>query len=574
MATRQYALLSIVLLVAFGCDTSGEGGLGSMSCSAPAPPQTQRVAVASLPEIDTKAALADITRLSSDEFEGRAPGSKGEELTVAYLIDQFKAAGLVPGNPDGTFVQRVPLVGIQPSAFSPLSVSGKGTATFANNTDVIAFSQRVTEAIALKGSELVFAGYGVQAPEFQWDDFKGLDVKGKTIVVLVNDPPVTGAGGGLDPNVFGGRAMTYYGRWTYKYDKAAELGAAGVLIVHETAPAGYGWNVVQGFASERFDMITPDKNMSRPAVQGWLTQEAATKLLAMAGQDYQKLKAQAATRDFKPVALGLTASMSFKQAMREVSSQNVIAKIEGSDPALRNEYVVFMGHWDHLGVGQPKDGDKIYNGAVDNASGIAGLLGIARAMQQAAPKPKRSVLFLAVTAEEQGLLGSQYYASFPLHPLNKTLAAINLDANLPMWGRTRDVIVIGLGASDLDDYLKDAAAEQGRTLSPDAEPEKGFYYRSDHFNFAKVGVPALNTDDGIQYVDKPEGFGREKKDAYTTTDYHSPSDQVKPDWDLSGYAENLKLLMAVGLRVANADRYPEWKPGNEFKAIRDKSLGK
>ena len=568
MAHRSLPLLIAPFLLTAACSNPSEE-------TTPERQQAPKLAVASFPDIDTKAALADITRLSSDEFEGRAPGSKGEELTVAYLTEQFKAAGLAPGNPDGTFVQRVPLVGIRPSDFSALTVGGKGTpATFANSTDVIAFSQRVTDAIALKDSELVFAGYGVQAPEFQWDDFKGLDVKGKTIVVLVNDPPVTGAGGQLDANVFGGNAMTYYGRWTYKYDKAAELGAAGVLIVHETAPAGYGWNVVQGFASERFDMITPDKNMGRAAVQGWLTQEAATRVLAMAGQDYQKLKAQATSRDFKPVPLGLTASMTFKQAMREVSSQNVIARLDGSDPALRNEYVVYMAHWDHLGVGQPKDGDTIYNGAVDNASGTAALLALARSMKSLSPAPKRSILFLAVTAEEQGLLGSQYYGMFPLHPLEKTLAAINLDANQPMWGRTRDVVVIGLGASDLDDYLREAASEQGRTLSPDAEPEKGFYYRSDHFNFAKVGVPALNTDDGIEYIGKPEGFGREKKDFYTANDYHSPSDHVKPDWDLSGYAENLKLLMAVGYRVANADRYPEWKPGNEFKAIRDKALGK
>ena len=566
MAQRSLTLLIAPFVLVAACSRSAD--------EATPPPAAAVVPVANLPDIDTKAALADIARLSSDEFEGRAPGSKGEELTVAYLTEQFKAAGLAPGNPDGSFTQRVPLVGIKPSGFSALTVGGKGKATFANNIDVIAFSQRVTDTIALRDSELVFAGYGVQAPEFTWDDFKGVDVKGKTIVVLVNDPPVVGAGGQLDANVFGGRAMTYYGRWTYKYDKAAELGAAGVLIVHETEPAGYGWNVVQGFANERFDMITPDKNMSRAAVQGWLTQAAATKLLAMAGQDYQKLKAQAATREFKPVPLGVTASMSFKQAMREVSSQNVIAKLEGSDPALRNEYVVYMGHWDHLGVGQPKDGDAIYNGAVDNASGTAGLLALARAIQTMNPKPKRSILFLAVTAEEQGLLGSQYYGTFPLYPLNKTLAAINMDANQPMWGRTRDVIVIGLGASDLDDYLREAAAEQGRTLSPDAEPEKGFYYRSDHFNFAKVGVPALYADDGVQYVGKPDNFGREKKDFYTANDYHSPSDEVKPDWDLSGYAENLELLMAVGVRVANADRFPEWKPGNEFKAIRDKMLGR
>jgi Zn-dependent M28 family amino/carboxypeptidase len=384
---------------------------------------------------------------------------------------------------------------------------------------------------------------------------------------------VAGPDGTPDPTIFGGPSMTYYGRWTYKYEKAAELGAAGVFIVHETGPAGYGWNVVQGFGQKRFDLITPDKNMGRAAVQGWLTMDAATRLLSMAGQDYQKLKAQAATRGFKPVPLGMTASMSFAQSMDTVDSQNVIAKLTGSDPDLRNEYVVYTAHWDHLGTGAPKDGDTINNGAVDNASGTAALLAIARALKQI-PAPKRTTLFLAVTAEEQGLLGSQYYGQFPLYPLSKTLAAINLDANQPMWGRTKDVIVIGLGASDLDDYLRDAATEQGRTLSADAEPEKGFYYRSDHFNFAKVGVPALNTDDGIEYVGKPAGYGREKRDEYTKNDYHGPSDEVKPDWDLSGYAETLKLLMTVGYRVANADRYPEWKPGNEFKAIRDKSLGR
>ena len=533
--------------------------------------------VADFPDIDMTVALRDITRLSSDEFEGRLPGTKGEQLTVQYLTEQFKAIGLEPGNPDGTYVQRVPLVSITPAGVSPLTVTRAGKAqTFKHQDEMIAFSPRVTETIALKDSELVFAGYGVQAPEFQWDDFAGIDVKGKTIVVLVSDPPVVGANGVVDPAIFGGRAMTYYGRWTYKYEKAADLGAAGVFIVHETEPAGYAWNVVQGFGHERFDLITPDKNMGRAAVQGWLTMEAATRLLAMAGQDYQKLKAQAATRGFKPVSLGMTASMSFTQTMRTIDSQNVIARLTGSDPALRNEYVVYTAHWDHLGVVEPKEGstDGINNGAVDNASGTAGLLAIARAMKQLNPAPERSILFLAVTAEEQGLLGSQYYGQFPLYPLNKTLAAINLDANQPMWGRTKDVIVIGLGASDLDDYLRDAAAEQGRTLSPDAEPEKGFYYRSDHFNFAKVGVPALNTDDGIEYIGKPEEFGRDKKNEYTKNDYHGPSDEVKPDWDLSGCAENLKLLMAVGYRVANADRYPEWKPGNEFKAIRDKSIGR
>jgi Zn-dependent M28 family amino/carboxypeptidase len=530
-----------------------------------------------LPNINANAALEDIKRLASDEFEGRQPGSKGETLTVRYLTDQFKAMGLEPGNPDGTFVQKVPLVAITPSSYSPLVVKkGAQSQSFKEHDDVVAFSQRVTDAITLKDSELVFAGYSVQAPEFQWDDFKGLDVKGKTLIVLVNDPPVPAPGdpATLDPSIFGGKAMTYYGRWTYKYEKAAELGAAGVFIVHETAPAGYPFSVVQGFGGKRFGLVTPDKNMGRAAVQGWLSLDAATKLLKMAGVDYNTVKAQAATRAFKPIPLKMTASMSFKQTMETVNSQNVVAKLSGSDAVLKNEYVVYSAHWDHFGIGETKNGDSIYNGAADNASGTAAILEIARQLKTIKPAPKRSFLFLAVTAEEQGLLGSQYYAQFPLYPLDKTVANINVDDNLPMWGRTKDVIVIGLGASDLDDYLRDAAAEQGRALKPDAEPEKGFYYRSDHFNFAKVGVPALATDDGLDYVDKPADFGKKKKDEYTNTDYHQPSDDVKAGWELSGYVEQAKLLLAVGYRVAQADKVPEWKTGNEFKAIRDKQLKK
>jgi len=513
--------------------------------------------------------------LASDEFEGRAPGSKGEETTVNYLVDQFKALGLEPGNPDGTYVQAVPLVGITASDYSPLVVKKGGTSLrFAHDADIVAFSQRVTDQISVADSDVVFVGYGVEAPEFQWNDFKGMDLAGKTLIVLVNDPPVTVPGGELDSATFGGNAMTYYGRWTYKYDKAAELGAAAVFIVHDTSTAGYGWNVVQGFGRERFDLITPDKNMGRAAIQGWISAEATLRLFEAAGLDFPALKAQAATRDFEPVSLGMTASMSFAQSMRTVDSQNVVARLPGSDPVLKDEYVVYTAHWDHFGVGAPVDGDTIYNGAVDNASGTAGVLALAEAMKKLDPAPKRSSLFLLVTAEEQGLLGSEYYAKFPLYPLEKTLADINVDANLPLWGRTSDVVVIGLGASDLDDYLREAANEQGRVLVPDTEPEKGFYYRSDHFNFAKAGVPALDIDDGIAYIGKPEGFGREKKDEYTATRYHAPSDEMQSEWDLTGYAEQLKLFMAVGVRVANADKFPEWKPGNEFKAIRDKALGR
>ena len=529
-----------------------------------------------MPVLDTVAVLQDIRKLASDEFGGRAPGSAGEEATVDYLVERFTAAGAEPGNPDGTWIQKVPLVGLTAKDITPLvAKKGARTQSFRIHDEVIAFSQRVTDTIAVKDSEIVFAGYGVQAPEYQWDDFKGLDVKGKTLIVLVNDPPVASRTdpATLDAKTFGGTAMTYYGRWTYKYEKAAELGAAAVFIVHETEPAGYPFNVVQGFAGERFDLVTPDKNMGRAAIQGWLSLDAATRLLKAAGQDYQALKAKARTREFTPVPLGMTASMSFTQAQRTVDSRNVVAKVTGADQALKNEYVVYTAHWDHFGAGTPKDGDAIYNGARDNASGTAMLVEFARAFKAVQPAPKRTILFLAVTAEEQGLLGSEYYAKFPLYPLEKTLANVNMDV-VNVWGRTKDLTIIGLGNSALDTYARQAAEEQGRVLRADAEPEKGFYYRSDHFNFAKVGVPALNPDAGTEFLDKPAGYGQQKRDEWTTQDYHQPSDEVKDWWDLKGAAEDGALLFAVGYRVANADRYPEWSPGTEFRAVRERMLKK
>jgi Zn-dependent M28 family amino/carboxypeptidase len=440
---------------------------------------------------------------------------------------------------------------------------------------MVAWTKHVAETAGIDKSELVFVGYGVVAPEYDWDDFKGVDVKGKTIVVLVNDPQVPDPAdpAKLDSRTFNGKAMTYYGRWTYKYEEAARRGAAGALIVHETGPAGYPYAVVQGFLGERFDLVTPDKNMGRSNIEGWLSLDSAKEIFKMAGQDFDALKKQAVSREFKPVPLGLTASVAVRNTMRTVESRNVLAKLEGSDPALKDEYVVYSAHWDHLGVATPVDGDKIYNGALDNASGVGSLMEIARAFTAVRPAPRRSVLFLMVTAEEQGLLGSQYYSVTPVYPLEKTAANINLDgAN--QWGRTKDVTVIGMGASDLDDYLRDAAAEQGRTLRPDPEAEKGFYYRSDHFNFAKQGVPALYTDTGVEFVGRPAEYSQQKRDEYTNNDYHKPSDQIKPDWDLSGAVEDAQLLLAVGYRVANADKLPEWKPGNEFKAKRDEMLRK
>ena len=537
----------------------------SAACSSTPPGPAS---LADFPNLNNDRVLADIKKMSADEFEGRQPGSNGEKLTTAYLIEQLKSAGLEPGNPDGSWTQKVSLVGLTPKPQGAFVVKkGAMTKQFNINDDVVVMSKHVTEDVKLENSELVFAGYGVQAPEYQWDDFKGMDVKGKTIIVLVNDPPV-------DDKTFGGKAMTYYGRWTYKYEKAAELGAAGVVIVHETGPAGYGFNVVQNNSNERFNLSTPDKNMGRAAIEAWISLPAATELLKMAGQDYQKLKAQAATREFKPVPLGMTASVAVKQTMRNVESDNVIAKLTGSDPALKDEYVIYTAHWDHLGVGTPVNGDAIYNGALDNASGCAQVLEIARQLKSMKARPKRSFLFLFVTAEEQGLLGSQYYADFPLYPLNKTVAVINIDG-INQWGRTKDLVVVGLGASDLDDYARAAATEQGgRVLKPDAEPEKGFYYRSDHFNFAKKGVPAFDPDSGTDFIGKPADYGKQKRDEYTSKDYHAPSDVVKPDWDLSGAAEDGKLFLVMGYRIANADKMPEWKPGNEFKAAREKSLGR
>ena len=535
------------------------------ACAKPTPPPV----LSQLPDIDTGAIMGHVKVLSSDEFEGRAPGTKGEELTVAYLIDQFKKIGLKPGNTDGTYVQKVPLVGITPAPAPLVFAKGTQQITLKWKDDVVAWTKHVADVAGIDKSDLVFVGYGVVAPEFNWDDYKGLDVKGKTLVMLVNDPPVADPAkpGELDPKVFGGKAMTYYGRWTYKYEIGAKKGAAGVLIVHETGPAGYGFNVVQNKVEEQFDLVTPDKNMGRASIEGWITLDQAHRLFKLAGQDFDALEKQAATRDFKPVALGVKASITIRNSLRTIESQNVLGKLEGADPAHKDEYIVYTAHWDHLG----KTSEGIFHGAVDNASGTASILEIARAFTKVSPPPKRSILFVSVTAEEQGLLGSEYYSVTPVYPLSKTLANINIDG-INVNGRTKDMTFVGYGASDLDDYARTAAAEQGRTIHGDAEPEKGFYYRSDHFNFAKLGVPALDPDDGTEYVGKPASYSQQVRDEYTNKRYHQPSDVITPAWDLSGAAEDLKVLFAVGYRVAQAVKFPEWKPGNEFKAIRDAAL--
>jgi Zn-dependent M28 family amino/carboxypeptidase len=572
-------VLAAVFAAACGGNEPAQPQPASPGASRPAGPGSlppPAVPLASLPKIDGAAILQTVKVMSSDKFQGRAPGTIGEDLSVGYLETQFRDLGLEPGNPDGTYVQKVPLVGITGAEAKPLTFTkGTETGTMKWKDEVVAWSKHVAAGASIDKSDVVFAGYGVEAPEYGWDDFKGLDVKGKTVVVLVNDPAIPDPANPskLDPKVFGGNAMTYYGRWTYKFEQGARKGAAAVLIVHETLPAGYPFSVVQGNLNEKFDLVAPDKNMSKANIEGWITLDAARRLFAMAGQDFDALKKQAISKDFKPVPLGLKASMGIKNKLRTIDSRNVIAKLPGSDPVLKDEYVVYSAHWDHLGVGAPVNGDTIYNGALDNASGVATVLEIAKALKQARPQPKRSVLFLMVTAEEKGLLGSEYYSLNPLYPLAKTVANINIDG-VNQWGRTKDISVVGLGASELDDYLLQAAQEQGRTLTPDPEPEKGFYYRSDHFNFAKQGVPALDPDSGVDYIGKSADWGKAKRDEYTEKDYHAPSDQVKPDWDLSGAVEDAQLLMAVGYRVANAERMPEWRAGNEFKAKRDAMRGK
>ena len=556
-----------LILFAVACSSGGK----SPPPAETAPSTSPHVAIGQLPSIDANGLLTHTKILSSDEYEGRAPGTKGEELTVKYLSEQFKNAGLEPGNSDGTYVQKVPLVGITPTPAPLVIQKGSEKHTLKWKDDVVAWTKHVADSARLDNSELIFVGYGVVAPEFNWDDYKGVDVKGKTLVMLVNDPPVPDPGNAeeLDPKTFGGKAMTYYGRWTYKYEIAAQKGAAGALIVHETGPAGYPFNVVQGKTGEQFDLVTPDKNMSRVAIEGWMSLDHSKAVLKMAGQDFDALKKQAATRDFKPVPLGVHASMTIRNKLRTIQSQNVLGKLPGSDPRLKDEYVVYTAHWDHFG----KTPEGIFHGAEDDALGCAALIEVARAFKQVQPPPTRSILFLAVTAEEQGLLGSQYYTVTPIYPLAKTVANINMDS-WNLHGRTKDLTLIGFGASDLDDYARDAAAEQGRVVHGDAEPEKGFYYRSDHFNFAKQGVPALNPDAGVDYIGKPPEYAKQVRNEWNEKRYHQPTDVVLPDWDLSGTTEDLKVLFAVGYRVAQADKMPEWKPGNEFRAKREEMLKK
>jgi len=506
-----------------------------------------------------------IAVLASDSLEGRKPFSTGEEKTINYLKTEFEKMGLLPGNGDSYF-QKVPMVDIMSKPAGQLVFkNAKGSISLNYLDDFVAATRRVREQVVVQNSEMIFAGYGIVAPEYGWNDYEGLDVKGKTVVVLVNDP------GFSDSTLFKGKTMTYYGRWTYKFEEAARQGATGVIIIHDTKPASYGWAVVRsGWSKSKLYLQAEDDNMSRAVMEGWITMESAKKLFALAGVPDTLLLA-ARKKGFKPVPLGVNSSITLNNTIKKSESNNVLALLPGTNR--KDEYIIYSAHWDHFGKGEPIDGDSIYNGAADNASGTAALLELAHAFTKTKTKPSRSIVFLSVTAEEQGLLGSDYYASHPVYPVNKTVADINMDVLQP-FGRMKDIIIVGKGQSELDEYAEEAAAKQGRTTRGEPDPSGGWYFRSDHFNFAKVGIPSMYIENGSVSVEHGEAWGEARKKEYNDKHYHAPTDEYSSDWDLSGIMEDMKLLFDVGYRLSNETTFPGWKTGSEFKAIREKSLGK
>ncbi len=516
--------------------------------------------------IDAEALSKHIRILSSDEYEGRGPSSRGEEKAISYIKGEFEKLGLVPGNKESYF-QEVPLVSITTDPSVELTIkSEEKTLPFSYIKDCMYWTKRELETVSLSDSEMVFVGYGIVAPEYGWNDYEGLDVRGKTVVMLVNDPGFATQ----DPSMFKGNAMTYYGRWTYKYEEAARQGAEAAFIIHETEPAAYPWEVVSNsWSLPQFDLRSDDKKMSRCAVEGWFTIKSTRKIFEQAGLDFDQLKADAAKPGFKQAPMGLKASITLKNTINECLSNNVLAVLPGNTRA--DEYVFYMAHWDHLGLNPSLEGDQIYNGALDNATGVAGLIELADAFTKLPSPPERSMVFLAVTAEEQGLLGAEYYAQNPIYPLTKTVAAINMDG-LNIYGKMKDITLVGYGNSDLDDYLKSAAADQGRTVRPDPEPEKGSFYRADHFAFAKQGIPALYTGTGTDHVEHGVEWTKKQRDIFINNHYHKPSDEYDPGWDLSGMVEDLQLLFQVGLTLGNETTFPNWKEGTEFKAKRDRDM--
>ena len=523
----------------------------------------------SRPDFSEAAYRAHIERLSSDDFEGRAPGTRGEEKTLAYLEAAYREAGLVPvaGN---SYLQPVPMVEIASRPDDFMDVAGRGQSIrLAYGDDVVYWTKRPVPESRVTDAELVFAGYGIVAPEYGWNDYAGIDMRGKIAVVLVNDPGFATQ----NPDLFTGNAMTYYGRWSYKFEEAVRQGAAGVLVVHETKAASYPWEVVRnGAARPQFDLVVEDYEDKRLALEGWMTQGTAERLLAAAGMDYAALKQAALDpQSFEARPLGLKASVGVRNLVRRGESFNVVGVVPGSERP--DEYFLYTAHWDHLGripsLGRT-EADTVFNGAIDNATGTAALLELARVFGKTKPVPDRSIMFVAFTLEESGLLGSQSFAENPPVPVAKMVGGINMDG-LDMIGRTGSVSVVGYDASELDDYLRRAVASQKRTAEPEPTPESGYYYRSDHFNLAKQGVPMLYFESGIDHLEHGPDYGRAWQEDYRANRYHKPSDEYDPSWDVSGVLEDLELYYVVGLAVANSDSWPNWRPGGEFRAIRDES---
>jgi len=511
--------------------------------------------------------MSHVRFLSDDLFEGRAPGTRGDVLARSYIATQMEMLGLQPGAQDGSYFQRVPILSMTADPSTKLTVKGKGeTLDLIYRTDFVGVAGVQEPQVELIDAEMVFVGYGIVAPEQGWDDYKGVDVRGKVLLMLNNDPSPD------DPKIFGGKTRQYYGRWTYKFEIAARKGAAGAVVIHTTESAGYGWNVVESsWSGEQFELA---QKPGTPATRlnAWTTFETTKRILAMGGKSYEELYGSAQEKSFKPVPLGVTLSTVIQTTLRSVETTNVLGLLPGSDPKLKDEVVIFTGHYDHLGVGKSIDGDSIYNGALDNATGVSAILNIARAFTSLNERPRRSILFAAVGAEESGLIGSQYYAEDPTFPPGKIAANINIDGT-NIFGRTHDIIMVGLGKSSLDQVLKNVAAWQGRKVKPDQFPEQGFFYRSDQFNFAKIGVPCMYLDPGIDYVGKPADFGKKKVEEYIEKNYHQPSDEIGSDWDLSGGVEDVKLIFLVGLQTANDEAMPAWNKGDEFEGARLKALG-
>lgn len=506
-----------------------------------------------------------IKTLASDEFQGRAPATKGEELTVAFLESHFKRIGLKPIDGD-SYKQPVSLVQIDPRHVSAMTLIGGGETLpdkLIYRDDMFAWTTRVTESVSVNESEMVFVGYGIVAPEYNWNDYAGLDVAGKTVVMFVNDPGFATQ----DPALFNGNAMTYYGRWTYKFEEAARQGAAMALIIHETAPASYGWGVVAHGSPVKFDLINDNKNMDRSKVEGWVTTETAQHLFANIGSDLETMRQQALSGDFKPVSLNIKASINVENNLRELVSSNVVGYIEGS--TYPDEYILYMAHWDHLGMDFSNPANKVFNGAQDNASGTGAVIALAEYFKQQA-QPERSIVFVLVTAEERGLLGSAWYAENPVFPLEKTVAAINMDV-MNVYGPMRDMVIVGLGNTDLEKILVKYTEQQGRYAVQEPNPEAGIAYRSDHFSLSKKGVPILYAKGGNDHYRYGADWGAQQRAEFNACCYHKVTDEWDDNWDLRGAQQDMFLYFRVGNELANSRLWPNWYPGNEFRAIRDVS---